>query len=256
MKTALFVWRFQPAHRGHVQAMLDAYEKGITHIIIWIWSAQKERTEENPFTYLERKKILESLLWDQPFSYEICAIPDVWDDAIWYKYVINNLPKFDSIISGNPWIEWIFKAQWYHIFVPHITCKIKWTNTRKAIAMNDTAYIHQAVNDDVYKYLLDIDAPKRIQKLMPNLHKYVIRYTTNIFQKDWSQRKEDIWLPYSIEPFDWVANMAAHKQIILHTKDMYDIDIEINNPQPTWIETYNDVTDSYNILLVFQSTMI
>jgi nicotinamide-nucleotide adenylyltransferase len=249
MKIGFFIGRFQPAHKWHLQALLDMHTTWINHFVIGVWSAQKERTEENPFTYIERKKILESLLWDQPFSYEIHAVPDVGNDEQWFEYVVHNLPHFDVVLSWNPWLEGIFKPKWYEMYIPTITVEIKGTNTRKAIALWDKEYIDKAMNDEVYAYLLSIDAPKRLQWLMPNLYKYVIRYTTTIAQKDWTILQD-------IVSFDWVANLPAHEQIIRRVKDTYALDIEIDHTQPIWQETYNPDTNTYIILLTFKSIVL
>ncbi len=63
------------------------------------------------------------------------------------------------------------------MYIPQITVEIKGTNTRKAIALNDKSYIDSAINDDVYKYLLEIKAPARLQTLMPGLQSFKVQYS-------------------------------------------------------------------------------
>lgn len=239
MKVGFFIWRFQPAHKGHLQALLDMYSTWINHFIIGVWSAQKEWTEENPFTYTERKKILELLLQEVPFTFEIHAVPDVGDDEQWFQYVTTKLPKFDVVLSGNPRLESIFQPKWYEMYIPQITVEIKGTNTRKAIALSDKSYIDSAINDDVYKYLLDIKAPTRLQTLMPGLQSFKLHYSCLL--SDWTL----IQLPSSVPYID------AHTQIVSYIKENKDIDVSLSNEQPIWEEIFDHKNNTYSISLQF-----
>ena len=61
MKTALFVTRAQPFHIGHLKVIkwiLKKYDK----IVIVIGSSQESKTEKNPFTFEQRKRMIENTL--------------------------------------------------------------------------------------------------------------------------------------------------------------------------------------------------
>ncbi len=244
MKIGFFIWRFQPAHKWHLQALLDMHTTWINHFIIGVWSAQKEWTEENPFTYAERKRILELLLQEVPFTFEIHAVPDVWNDDQWFEFVTTKLPKFDVVLSGNPWLEGIFVPKWYEMYIPQITVEIKGTNTRKAIALNDKSYIDSAINDDVYKYLLEIKAPARLQTLMPGLQSFKVQYSCLL--DDWTV----IQLPSSVPYID------AHTQIINYIKEKQNIDITLSTAQPIWTEILDSKNSIYSISLQFSWDII
>lgn len=244
MKVWFFIGRFQPAHKWHLQALLDMYATWVTHFIIGVWSAQKEWTEDNPFTFIERKKILELLLQEVPFTFEIHAIPDVWDDQKWFEYVTTKLPHFDVVLSWNPRLENIFRPKWYDLYVPTISVEIKWTNTRKAIALSDQEYIDNAINDDVYKYLLEINAPARLQKLMLSLQTYKVQYTCLL------DNGRIISLGSSI-PF-----VSAHEQIISYIKNEYNITVSICNKQPIRWEIKDPTNEYFIISLQFFGLII
>ena len=58
---ALFIGRFQPFHIGHLKVILEASKK-YKKIIIGIGSSQYCNTIDNPFTYEERKLMIDESL--------------------------------------------------------------------------------------------------------------------------------------------------------------------------------------------------
>ena len=116
-KTSLYIGRFQPFHNGH----LDAIEQILSHkpskIIFGIGSSQEELTTKNPFTYYERREILtsvlsqtiESLTKPLGIPFEIVPVPDFETNEAWVDYILNEIPSFDTIYSGNPIVEMCFR---------------------------------------------------------------------------------------------------------------------------------------------------
>ncbi|MEI6673129.1 MAG: hypothetical protein WCL02_07605 [bacterium] len=104
----LFITRCQPGlHDGHIDSINEAFAAGMTKIIIGVGSADKEFTKDNPFTYDERKHMiqvsLQAYLPDKEI--EIYPIPHADDGEQWKNYILKNLPVFDTIISSNPMVR-------------------------------------------------------------------------------------------------------------------------------------------------------
>ena len=104
---ALFVGRFQPFHRGHQHAIRAAMRK-YGYVVIGIGSSQVSHTKENPFSFQERKKMIEDALG--PGNYEITDIPDFGDDRKWAEHILKNV-DFDVVISGNDWVKRCFAGR-------------------------------------------------------------------------------------------------------------------------------------------------
>jgi bifunctional NMN adenylyltransferase/nudix hydrolase len=56
-----FIGRFQPFHAGHFKVLQTALAKS-QNVILIVGSANRPRTAKNPFTFDERKRLIESLL--------------------------------------------------------------------------------------------------------------------------------------------------------------------------------------------------
>jgi len=108
MKKALFITRAQPFHLGHLKVIkwiLKKYDK----IVIVIGSSQESRTDKNPFTVEERKEMIKKTLKSEKIKkYEIIEIPDVYDDEIWVKSILEKT-KFDTVFTMNNWVKRCFE---------------------------------------------------------------------------------------------------------------------------------------------------
>lgn len=109
MATALFIGRFQPFHKAHLQDIKNIL-KECDEVIIAIGSSQDSNTKENPFSAEERIEMVENILISEDIgNYTIFLLPDVGDDKKWIEEVITLLPKFNVVYTGNDWTENCFK---------------------------------------------------------------------------------------------------------------------------------------------------
>ncbi|MBI2076081.1 MAG: adenylyltransferase/cytidyltransferase family protein [Candidatus Aenigmarchaeota archaeon] len=125
LKTALFAGRFQPLHKGHVNAIKNLFGK-YQKVVIVIGSVNKKGTE-NPFTFQERKTMIDASFKKYKNRYKIIGVPDVESDRKW-KNEITGKVKFDVIVTGNRWTAKCFSG--YRIIKPKMLNPAKYNATR------------------------------------------------------------------------------------------------------------------------------
>lgn len=105
-KIGLFIGRFNPFHNGHAEVIRRAYNY-VNHLIIAIGSSQYSELHSNPFTYQERRKMINDYLKNTSNAYKIISLPDIGDPGRWPQYVMNVVGQFDILFSGN--VEGVIK---------------------------------------------------------------------------------------------------------------------------------------------------
>lgn len=141
--TALFIGRFQPFHIGHASVLHAMQQDGITHVIIGVGSAQYSRTEENPFTFLERKKMIEAALTDAENlpSFDIVAIDDIHNPPKWVVHVNTTVnAEYETVYSGNPLVQQLFQETGKSVHDVDFAVKIDGSTIRHMIENNDPAW--------------------------------------------------------------------------------------------------------------------
>jgi len=160
MITCLFVGRFQPLHLGHVHAINHA-KKMFGDVVIIIGSSTTKRDFDNPFTFKERKKMIE-LVFDE--KCRIIGIPDVFDDEKWVKS-IEEKTNFDVVVTGNEWTKRCFLKADYRVIEPDFLEPDKYnaTNIRKKMGKDEKW--EDLVPKKVVDFIKLIGGVERIKKL-------------------------------------------------------------------------------------------
>src|SRR3989344_5003946 len=102
LKTGLLIGRFQPFHKGHDYLIKKALGQ-VDKLIIAIGSSNVKDTD-NPFTYPQRKKILEIYIENEDMENKIVKIfplPDNPSDDVWVRNAVKKAGRIDVIISNN-----------------------------------------------------------------------------------------------------------------------------------------------------------
>ncbi len=110
---ALFIGRFQPFHKGHLEVLKNL--SNIYEFIIGIGSAQYSYTYDNPFTLEERVEMIKAALDETLVRYELVAIPDIHNYPKWVDHVTSLAPPFDIVLSNNPLTRRLFTEKGYKV---------------------------------------------------------------------------------------------------------------------------------------------
>jgi nicotinamide-nucleotide adenylyltransferase len=110
VKRGLFVGRFQPFHKGHLEAIKDVL-KEVDEVGVVIGSAQYSHRKDNPFTAGERVTMIRKALEEAEIPaarWWIVPVPDVHVYMVWVAEVVGYVPKFDVVYSNDPLTKRLF----------------------------------------------------------------------------------------------------------------------------------------------------
>ena len=112
MKTGIFIGRFQPFHKGHLEAVKYAL-KEVDRLIIVIGSAQKSHELHNPFTVGERIEMIWRTLKKLRLLNRvlIVPVPDVENHSLWVPLVNSLVPGYSVVFSNDPLTLELFKER-------------------------------------------------------------------------------------------------------------------------------------------------
>jgi len=166
MGRALFVGRFQPFHNGHLYALKKLLERE-EEIIIVIGSAQDSYSLTNPLTAGERIEIIREVLKELNALDRviIVPVPDIYENMAWPGRVIEYVPRFDRVYSGNELVLMLFERFGIEVIrLEHINRgEYQGKRIRERILKGEPW--HHLVPKVVYKKLVEFGFEERIKRL-------------------------------------------------------------------------------------------
>ena len=165
MTTALFIGRFQPFHKAHLQDIKNIL-KECDEVIIAIGSSQYSGTEDNPFSTEERIEMIEDVLISEDIGdYTLFPVPDVGDDSRWVEEIVTLVPGFDVVYTGNDWTENCFKKYKKKFAVKKIKLipGVNSTTVRDKILKNKNW--QELVPEKIVEFIEKIKGVERIKRI-------------------------------------------------------------------------------------------
>jgi nicotinamide-nucleotide adenylyltransferase len=113
LTTGLFVGRFQPFHKGHLETVKFALGK-VDQLVIVVGSAQKSHEPKNPFTAGERVRMIKEALDSDKVGAGrilIIPVPDVDVHSLWTRQVDMLVPKYEVVFANDPFTLMLFRER-------------------------------------------------------------------------------------------------------------------------------------------------
>ena len=156
MKKGLILGRFQPLHMGHL-SILETVIDNEEELVICVGSSNEKRTDKNPYTSLERIKMIKSVLSNYDCNYKIFKIPDINNNDLYVNHLENIVPPFDKVYTGNKLVKQLFENAGYPVIVPHLINREAWQGVSIRQAMKDGDDWEMDVPASVAKIISDIE---------------------------------------------------------------------------------------------------
>ena len=166
MQVGILVGRFQPVHIGHVQAIEFALENS-NKLFIVVGSAEKSNQKRNPFTFEERKKMIELAINEKELQDNISIIPinDANNHTEWISSIKNTIGEYNLIFTNDELTEKLFKKNETKVInVPLLDRNIlSATEVRKRLELDKEW--KSLVIPEIANYLTEINAVERMKSI-------------------------------------------------------------------------------------------
>jgi nicotinamide-nucleotide adenylyltransferase len=167
VRRGLFVGRFQPFHKGHLE-IVKRILKNIDELIIIVGSSQYSHNLDNPFTSGERITMIRKALSEEKVKLSriwIIPVPDIHQHALWVSQIVSYSPKFGVVYANEPLTSLLFMEAGYRVeSIPFIKRESYLaTEIRKRMLTEENW--KELVPNIVADFIEDIDGERRLRQL-------------------------------------------------------------------------------------------
>lgn len=241
-----FLGRFQPFHTGHYEA-INCVLKEVEVLVIGVGSSNKGYTKENPYTFEERKKMIERSL-NEGEKCEILGIRDFNNIKEWTKYVKTVVDQKWVVYTGNPITRKLFEKEKYTVR------SIKHKNSLSGRALREMMYTGDEWKKHVPKgtleTLLEIKGVERLREITNTRFESPVLAVDTIIEVEEGvilvkRAKEPFKDKYAIPGGHVEGNETVEGAAVREAKEETGLDIEIKKILGVYSEPRRDPRGHY-----------
>ena len=167
MKVGILIGRFQPLHKGHVNA-IEFARNNSERLFVIVGSAEKSNQERNPFSFEERKRMIGLALKGKKLQDNISIVPinDARNHTEWIKSIKNTIGEYNLIFTNDELTEKLFKEDGAEVLnVPlQDRNELSATEVRKRLELDKEW--ESLVTPEIAQYLKEINAVGRMKSIV------------------------------------------------------------------------------------------
>lgn len=158
----LVIGRFQPLHKGHEAVIRTAIEDCV-RVVVGIGSSNAQQSVKNPFSFEERKQMVQSVFGD---TVEVVAVPDIHDPPNWVDHVVDTLGPIQRVYGNDERTLSLFEDAGLHVRRTGLRDRgtYEGRTIRMQVAEGDREW-RKSVPAPVVKLLDEWNADKRLRTL-------------------------------------------------------------------------------------------
>ena len=165
MVRALWIGRFQPLHRGHLdmaRRILDGHDE----LIVGVGSAQVSHTPENPFTAGERVEMIKRALEAEGFTrWFLFPIPDTGVHSTWVSHVLSQVPPVRVVYTNSTLVHRLFEEHGLPVKGLPLLDRDQLSGTEVRRRMRSGEDWRSLVPPTVSEYIVEIGGVERIRTI-------------------------------------------------------------------------------------------
>ena len=170
MKRGVFVGRFQPFHKGHLE-LIKKIVKEVDELVIIVGSSQYSHRLDNPFTAGERITMIRKALEEEGIQLSriwIIPVPDVHQHALWVSQIVGYSPKFDVVYANEPLTRRLFTESGFRVEPIRFINRGLYLATEIRKRMLTGENWEELVPSSVVNFIKEIDGDVRLRDLNKN----------------------------------------------------------------------------------------
>lgn len=167
MNRGVFVGRFQPFHKGHLEFIKKIITE-VDELVIIIGSSQYSHTLDNPFTAGERITMIRKAIEEEGIQWSkiwIIPVPDVHQHALWVPQIVGYSPKFDRVYANEPLTRRLFLEAGFKVKPMQFINRDIYVATEIRNRITSNGNWEELVPASVANYIKDINGDVRLRDL-------------------------------------------------------------------------------------------